>query len=405
MMGEKLYHWLFGFLVLKLSGKYVERFINEVIRDGIKLWDIRLLPDHLFQLRIGIKDFFRLKPYMRKTEIRIKGIERVGFPFLLRNVLQRKGLLIGFFLFILMVYMLSSLVWKVEIYGSKEIPSDEVMKEAEKIGIKPFAFKWNLPALHEMESRMKESLNGVSWVGVRIDGVVVKITVVEKTVAEKDLLLNPRHLVAKKTAIVTDLLVEQGNPVVRRNQLVHAGELLVSGIIGPKEAPERQKVVASKGIVWGEVWYDSTISVPLQRKIPSFTGEKDHNYYLILGNIGIKIWGFGRELEGKSDVAEDRRFLYFRDMKLPLGWEIEEKRGLTEKVLQRTKEEAARIGLDLARKDLLVRAGEGSKIKEEKVLQQWVEHGKVYIKVHYAVIENIAEEQAITVNPNLNKGE
>lgn len=399
-MGERLRNWFFGYLILTLSGKNVERFINEVIREGIKLWDIQLLPEHVFQLRIGIKDFFRLRPHLRKTRTILIRKRRVGFPFWIEKGLRRKGLLIGLFLFILIVYMLSSMIWKVEIYGIERIPTEEVLKAAEKAGFKSGIFKWNLPPLAQMERDIRERLPAASWVGVRIDGVVMKITVAEKVEAKENLLINPRHLVAKKTAIITDMLVEKGNPVVRRNQLVHKGEVLVSGIIGPKEAPDRQNVVAAKGVVWGEVWYDSIISVPLKRTIPSYTGEKKRNYSLLLGNIGIKVWGFGKGEIQKEEVEKTKQYLYFLDWKLPIGWEVEERRAYTEQVIQRTKEEAIRLGLALARKDLLSKAGVGSKIKDEKVLQQWLEHDKVYIKVHYAVIENIAEEETITVNPN-----
>ncbi|MBE3554615.1 MAG: sporulation protein YqfD [Thermicanus sp.] len=399
-MGNRIGRWFLGYLILHLSGKYVERFINDVIRDGVELWDIRLLPNHFFQLRIGIHDFFRLKPHLRKTKTRIHGIRRIGFPFMLRKMLKRKGFLFGFFLFIVMMYMLTSVVWRVEVFGTERIPKDEVYHYAEKIGIKPWTFKWKLSNLGGLEKQLKEGIPEAAWVGLRIEGVVVKITVVEKVKAEENLLVNPRHLVAKKSAVITDMLVEKGNPVVTRNQFVHKGELLVSGFLGSSGEEGKQKAVSAKGSVWGEVWYDSTITIPLTQEVPLYTGERKKSYFLVVGDLWIKVWGFGKETEKSYDIEESRHHLYFRSKKLPFGWEVEEKRAYKPTLLKRTKEEAIRLGLQLARKDLLIKAGEGSKIKEEKVLQQWVEHDKVYLKVHYAVIENIVEEQPITANPN-----
>jgi similar to stage IV sporulation protein len=53
----------------------------------------------------------------------------------------------------------------------------------------------------------------------------------------------------------------------------------------------------------------------------------------------------------------------------------------------------------VARADVLKKAGEDARIKDEKVLHVKEESGKVYLSLHYAVIEEITAEQPIVPLP------
>ena len=49
----------------------------------------------------------------------------------------------------------------------------------------------------------------------------------------------------------------------------------------------------------------------------------------------------------------------------------------------------------MSRAALLRNLEPDAEIKEENVLRKRIEHGKVYMKIHYTVIEDIAKEQLI----------
>jgi similar to stage IV sporulation protein len=60
-----------------------------------------------------------------------------------------------------------------------------------------------------------------------------------------------------------------------------------------------------------------------------------------------------------------------------------------------TLQEAIQLGKERAKEELVQFVGADGKIVEEKVLHQSVENGKVYLKVHFDAIENIAVPQPI----------
>ena len=68
---------------------------------------------------------------------------------------------------------------------------------------------------------------------------------------------------ARRKALIYDMRVEQGKPVVQVNDMVKKGQMLVSGVYGAEEGSGSYRIVGAKVKVWGEFWYDSQIVVPL----------------------------------------------------------------------------------------------------------------------------------------------
>ncbi len=399
-LGSFLYRWWIGYVILHMRGKYVERFINLAIRAGLEIWDIKRLENQEFRIKLRLQHFFRLKPILKDTDTRMHIVKKIGLPFHIINLYKRKGLILGFLLFFIILYMLSGLVWKVEVTGGDSILRSKVYQVARDLGIKKGAVKWRLEDVNKLQAKLQNRIDEASWIGIKMDGVLAKIIVVEKVrpeVTEKQL---PRHLVAKKKAIIYKYTAERGVPKITLHQLVNPGDVLISGIIGPDDDTSKQHSVSAKGEVWGEIWYDSIISIPLKQQYQRLTGKTKTSQYLLLGKYKIKIWGFGKKDEIQEYIQEsNQNHLSIRSKQLPFGWVKEKKLEVMNEQLIMSEDEAIKQALEMGRKKLIHDLGEESKIKEEKVLQQWVENDKVYIKVHYAVIEEITKERYMGTSP------
>lgn len=399
-MGNFFYRWWLGYVILHMRGKYVERFINIAIRAGLEIWDIKRMQNQEFQIKLRLMHFFKLKPILKETGTRMHIIQRVGFPFFVASIKRRKGLVIGSFLFIIILYMLSSLIWTVEVTGVETMNKSKVLTAAHEIGIKKGAVKWRLEDIDKLQVQLQNRIDEASWIGIKINGVIAKITVVEKVRPEPTEEQRPRHLVAKKKAIIYKYTAEKGMPKIVQHQLVNPGDILISGIIGREDDPTKQQIVSAKGKVWGEIWYDSIISIPLVQDYQRLTGLTKTNQYLLLGKHKIKLWGFGKKNEPMEyRQVSDQNFLTLKNKILPIGWEKEKRFEVKNEQFTLSKEEAIKKALDMNREKLINDLEEESKIKEEKVLQQWVENDKVYIKVHYAIIEEITKELFLDGSP------
>jgi similar to stage IV sporulation protein len=391
-MQSNVISWIRGYVRLQIRGNRGEELLNEMMLQKLHIWDIKVSEEKKYELKLHIKDFFKLRPLLRRTGCRAHVLERFGFPFLLDKLSSRKVFVAGFIGFMLGLYLLSSLVWKVSVEGNEKLADSDILQAAYKQGIHRFQWKLRLQDEAVLSKQIQLLLPGTSWVGVEIRGTHVKIKVVEATIPEPGKLMNPRSLIASKNALVTEITAEKGKVMVKPNSYVRKGDVLISGIIGDEEF---QQTVVASGKVKGIVWYTSTIESPLTRSYKVYTGESRTKNYLVLGSRALQLTGYGSDSYEQSEVIPDRKTLQWRKFSLPIGW-------LHEKVMEARLEErsvdpleAKAVGLEQARAELLLAAGSDSRIVGEKILHEKTENGKVYMEVYFEVEEWIMEEQPI----------
>ncbi|WP_031513264.1 sporulation protein YqfD [Desulfofalx alkaliphila] len=265
----RLMSYLFGHVSLVVNGKMLEKFINMASSRGIYLWDITRISADKVLVKVRLSGVKPLRHIARETQSRFKITSREGIPFLIDRMKKRKMLVLGAFVFLLVLYMLSSFVWFIEVDGNDKIAKKEVLLAAKQGGLTPGVIKWNVDTAM-VERAIKDQLPTVAWTGVYIKGTKATIEVVEKKMPEgAD--AGPAHLVAKKPGLVKDILVLEGQAAVEEGDTVAEGQILISGEILPEvnpdlpsplgldEAPlpmEMPRYVQAKGMVKARVWYE-----------------------------------------------------------------------------------------------------------------------------------------------------
>ncbi|MEJ8548012.1 sporulation protein YqfD [Brevibacillus borstelensis] len=395
-MRNGLREWMNGHITITIRGKRFERFLNMAVRQGIQVWNIRRVGSEVSSCDILVQDYFRLRPLLKETGCRVHVQKREGFPFWLLHLRKKAGFITGVALFFFGLYMLSSFVWNIEVMGTKKLHPETVIKAAAQVGVKEGVWKVKLKEPQDIQREMMQLIPQASWIGVSIQGTKAIIQVVEKEEQEIPPPLSPRHLVAKKRAVIQTILPEAGKKTVSVNQVVNKGQILISGIIGNDQ---RQKAVAAKGTVKGEVWYISNVSVPLSRTQYRYTGEKQQHQYLLVGPYALQIWPWQVEPFAQAESSEKRYSPSIAGYALPLGWKTVTHAEVEPKALELSQEEAVALAKQTAREDILRKAGTEAVIQDEKVLHVKRENGKVYLSIHFSVIEDIAEEQPIVASP------
>lgn len=381
-----------GYVKVKAYGKGTERLINHLTRRGIIVWNVSRLDGDTLVFHIELADLFKLRQIVRKSDCKVTFLRGNGLPFLWKRVLKNSGFLVGIIAFLLCIFILSNMVWGIQVHNAKPETEYMIRKELDRMGVKIGKLQFNIDDVDTIQRKLSDRIEVLTWVGVELKGTTFHFQVVEKQQPEKVEVTSPQNLVASKKAIVTQMFVEKGKSIVKVNDYVGKGQLLVSGIIGTEKEPE---IVSAKGIVKGQTWYRATVTVPLKTKFAVYDGAEQTRHYLNIANISIPVWGFTKLDYLQYEEETTVRPLYFLQWELPVRLKERVWRSKEDVTREYTEKEAIAEGKKMARRDLEKKLIEDAEIIGEKILHESIDHGKVRLSIHYQVIEDIAVGQPI----------
>lgn len=388
-MKEPTVAYIRGYIQINVTGKQTESFLNMVGKQQISIWNVQRTAMQVIQCCVLVTDFWQLRPLVKTTGCRIHIQKRCGLPFLIMKIRQRKFLLFGGILFIVGLYMLTSLVWSIEVKGNVRIPTEKILTVAKEQGLYPFQWIFRLRTPDSLAKAIHMQLHDASWIGIYRTGTKVKIQVVEATKPNTKQLMNPRHLIAIDDAVITHIIAERGRAVVARHMRVRKGGLLISGIV---DSPMGMKYVAAKGEVRGLVWHKYDISAPFITRHKVYTGQQVERKYGYVGKQKLLLSGFKHIPYSHYERMKNKHFVHWRHITLPFGYLQETVKEVKYVTQKRSLAQAVYAGIRQAREDVLVRYGPHAHIQVEKTLHQRTDNDKVMIRILFEVEQSIVKE-------------
>jgi similar to stage IV sporulation protein len=392
-MKNQWIEFLYGRVIVKVSGRGIERFLNILTRNGLHIWNVRRHGTETVTFKMRLQDAKNIRHFARKSECSISFLQRSGMPFLIKRLLKNSGFLAGAAVFLLIILFLSNVIWGIEIKGAKPATEYQIRKELDKMGVKIGKVQFFVDNVEGIQRKLTNSIGALTWVGVELRGTTYHFQVVEKNEPKKSEPLSPRNLVAKKKATIVRMDIDEGQQVVSKNDQVQPGQLLVSGEIGQEGNTE---LVPAKGEVWGETWYKSHVELPLQTNFKVFNGKEEQKYFIEMGKFDLPIWGFGKSKFKESETEKNVHKIHFLKWELPISYVNKTIREREEITRTYTNQEAEQIALEMAKKEIKSHLDEDAIIKDEKILHKAIENGKVILDIHFKIIENIAVGQPIS---------
>jgi len=405
--------YMSGYVTMLIRGDRPELFFQKCAEKGLTVWNIHKINADECKGNIKLNHIKTAKKLRRGTNYKLFFLDRKGYPFIWTRLLRKKPLLIGLFLSMILIFLLSNMIWKVEIEGVPTDIEEKMINQLDDYGIQPGAWKLSLESPQMIQQNLLEDIPELLWVGVDQKGTTFYLEGVEKVVVEEEEAGSPGDLVAEKPGVIQRMFIERGMPKVNVNDYVNTGDLLVSGRLSEEnneeeedaeeedEEENEENIVRSEGEVIATTWYEVDTSIPLEYTNEYLTGNHEKRYYLLIGDRRIPIWGFANpEFENIHRDVEIRPIEF-------LGWEtpiqfvsvtLSEKTKVHEK---RTKEEAIQVGMEQAKHELKLELGPDAEIISEKVLQERTENGTVNLNLYITVQEDIAQEQPINQGDGL----
>ncbi len=225
----RLFRFLTGYIVFSGNGGFPERFINLCSLNGISLWDTKCSSGKLSS-KTTIRGYKNIRTCAKKSGIKLRIEQKCGLPFIIKPYIQRKGLLIGSMISLVLICILSSCIWTIEVTGNEKFTDEQILSIAENYGVHIGAFHKNLD-VKEIRTRIKSETDGVNWFSVNTDAshAVLQISESSGTTQIIDT-TEPCNIVSDVSGEVLKIETKAGTPVPLIGSAVTKGDLLISGV-------------------------------------------------------------------------------------------------------------------------------------------------------------------------------
>lgn len=389
----RIWNYFRGYVIIRVEGLTLEKFINLAIARNIYLWDIVRIDYTTLEAKVSIKGFKELKEVVRKVGCRVNITRKKGYPFFVHKFKYRKMLGFGFILALAIVIVLTSFIWSIDIRGNEGASNQEILSHLETIGVKPGAFKGNVNA-EEIKKQLLTQIDYLTFVSAEVRGTRLVLEIKESEarpeIVNKDF---PCNIVADRKAVIEKIVAKNGKSVVKKGDIVQEGQILITGSI-QDERMEDPLLVHSEGEVLGKTWYSKEIREPIVKTIEEETGRTHITKELKIGDNRIHLISGDIPFENYVEEINAHKIIDWEFFSLPLEIiEHKYKEVKVKKITQNVdalKRKVAVIGVQ----DMMKGLSEGSRVMAKKVDHSIVDNVLI-TNITIEVIEEIGRKQKI----------
>lgn len=354
----------------------IERFLNALWQEKVELFSVKRKSITTLRIEVSYEQYEEVIAIVEKMRGKVKIINKSGIIYVIRKIINKKSLIVGVFIFIGIIYYLSTYVWAVEITTENNLSPFEVRRDLEKLGVKA-GMKKNNVDVYDLERRLETVNDEILWLRIRIEGSTLKVLVKEKVnppeLSDKQQMGN---IIAERGGEIKRIFVTSGTAMVSPGDIVNKNDLLIQGVRG---IDENIHEVPAKGVVIANTFYEMSSEVQIKGEEFLRTKKEDSDIYIEL--FGAKIYlkkainnfEYYDKIEDKSKLIDIVK--YYEKEKMEIN--IEEK-------------DAIEVTCNKLQNALQKKLSNEAKIVDKDVTASRIDDGKILVKAIFVVEQNIA---------------
>ena len=381
---------ILGYVEFEIIGKYPERFINITIRNGVPIFSTRRIDKKLFGC-MYIKDYRAVRPYAKKSRVRLKIHSKHGFPFVLKRYKNRVGVILGVAVFIAVVIFMSNFVWSIDVTGLETVSYSHLMNVLEENGLEVGTFKPSVNFVKIARDTMLD-IDDIRFLAVNVQGSYASVEVKEKEKSpDVPDYKTPANVKAKCDGLILSIDTHQGFALFEEGSAVVKDQLLVSAV--KEDARGGVKMLRASADVIAQTHRKKSFVVEKEVVTKSFSDMKSRKAISVF-NVDIP-YRFSFCDEESSFVRYHSENLRLFESTLPCEVNTQNIYPYVKRKVVLSKEKAKEI---LLKKSTLFESFELSECEIQKIERSFSQTDEKYIMdVSYTLVEDIAYQQEIDV--------
>lgn len=270
-------------LILKINNVSVSELIKVLFNHNINTEIIESNKKYII-CKISIDDLKKIKK-LYKIEI----LNEYSFKNLLKILKTKIYYILLIIIAFLFYLVLTNIIVKIEIQSNNKELVKNLTKELELNNVKRLTFKKDYISINNIKENIINKFNDkIEWLEIENIGMTYVIKLEERKTKQKQENEGQCHIIANDDGMVKKIISNQGDILVKNNQIVKEGDILISGKIMLND--EIKANICAKGLVYAEKWYNVSIDMPNTIKKKRYTNKIRYNLLYSPDNRDFKIF-------------------------------------------------------------------------------------------------------------------
>ena len=278
---------LSGILRVRITGADIGRTLQQLVQQGVSLRDIRWEDDLTVTLHLSSKDREMIVSVCNRHGNNLDFLEETGMFHLIKSISIRPVLAAGIMLLFALTVYLPTRVLFFSVEGNSSVPELRILETAEEYGIRFGASRESVRS-EQIKNQLLEDIPELKWSGINTTGCTAVISVREQPVqTAQPASTGVSSIVAARDGRITSCTVTKGSTMCAPGQVVHGGQLLVSGY---SDCGICIRVSEAEGEIFAETSRNLRSATPVQCLFRQERGSTQKRYSLLFGKKRINLW-------------------------------------------------------------------------------------------------------------------
>lgn len=302
-----------GQVRVRITGASLPKFLNVCAQHEVVLRHMERTDWNEMYATMSVAAFRDLRRFMGRTGCRIHIVRRRGAPFVIAQLRPRYGLWGGFLVLLFLCWVLSAHIWSIETNISPALSEQEIMQQLDALGVHIGARRRAINTGVIRWSMMQQQPN-MTFFSLNIQGNHLTVEAYgdapPETPFDQDAVVK---VVATRAGVVREMLVQDGQPMVKAGDAVAVGDTLISGLVPPTREEGEYHLTHARGRVEAYTAYHTRTARALTTEKKVYTGKVKHQYALVLGNKRLNLY-FGSGISNRTcDKIVETKELWLSD--------------------------------------------------------------------------------------------
>ena len=278
---------LSGMLEVELTSANISDALDEIKDCEIILNKVYLIDELTAVFSIKRSQLLSLTEVAERRGETIQIRNRKGLYWWLRGLVGRPLVLIGLFLFVILVFYLPTRVLFIQVEGNVGVPVNRILEAAQQSGIR-FGASRRAVRSEKVKNALLDMVPELQWAGVNTHGCSAMISVRERSAEDiesekKDV----SSIVATRDGYVISATATQGNLLCHPGQSVKEGQVLISGYT---DCGIYIQATRAEGEVFAQTNRDITVISCVNCLKKTAAKETKRKISMIIGKKRVKLW-------------------------------------------------------------------------------------------------------------------